>query len=481
MKVALVHPGWTQKYGELRAIASKSKTWPPLNLCYIAAYAERLGHDVTIIDAESELIDEDEVVARVWELGADVVGITATTPFYHRAVELAQQIKDSGNAAAIAIGGPHITALKEKAFFRCFDYGFVGEADVSWVEFLKAMQDRRSAGGIGGIISWNGNGTNWFGPARGCSDMNAVPLPSRHLLNADSYSLGTSHGRRRMTTIMTFRGCPFDCTFCSTKVHGKKMRMRDPGLVVEEMRLCVQDYGIEHFMFLDDTLTLNRQHIMRICDYIIAEGLNITFEGSTRANLVDEEMIARMAKAGLVRLSFGLEAVDENVRRLMKKSVPLESYCRASALTNKYGVETLNSCMIGLPGETRETVKATLAFLRKAKEIKEANITIAVPYPGTELYEMAKRGEHGLKLLTEDYTQYRRYNAAVLSVGDLQPKDLVELQNEAYVSILMAPWRWPTMFRKSGWAGVWMTLKRLVHCLIYDRTKYLTNKQLGLK
>lgn len=219
-------------------------------------------------------------------------------------------------------------------------------------------------------------------------------------------------------------------------------------------------------MFLDDTLTLDRSHTLEICDCIKKEKLKITFEGSTRANLVDEELIARMVDVGLIRLSFGLETVDEGIREIIKKEVPLKSYMKANQLTNKYGIETLNSCMIGLPGETTQTIEKTLNFLRHAREIKQANLSIAVPYPGTELYEMAKRGDYNLRLMTEDFSKYRRYNVAVMQVGNLSPADLIKLQNQAYLEIYSAPWRIMPMIRKSGVLGGILTFLRILKTII---------------
>jgi radical SAM superfamily enzyme YgiQ (UPF0313 family) len=207
---------------------------------------------------------------------------------------------------------------------------------------------------------------------------------------------------------------------------------------------------------------MDRKHITEICQLIIKENLNITFEGSTRANLLDEELVKLLVQAGLIRISFGLESVDEDIRKTMRKEVPLEAYVKANALTNKYGVETLNSCMIGLPGETHETLEKTLDFLDKHPEIKQANISIAVPYPGTALYHMAKNGENGLVLLSEDYSKYRRYNSAVMKVGDLWPKDLMEMQNYAFLSIYTAPWRFRPMINKSSKKAIFLMFIRFL-------------------
>ena len=118
--------------------------------------------------------------------------------------------------------------------------------------------------------------------------------------------------------------------------------------------------------------------------------------------------------------------------------------------------------MIGLPGETRESIQKTMDFLRNAKEVKQSNLAIAVPYPGTEFHRMAKNGEHGMKLMTEDFSEYRRYGSAVTTVNGLTPKDLISLQNDGFVSIYSAPWRWKPMLKKQGIIGGLLTLSRIV-------------------
>lgn len=481
LRITLLYPLWTEEYGHISHFAKKAGKWPPLNLALLAAYAEKQGHEVRIIDGEAEGITIPQMVQATKEFCPDLIGITATTPFYHIAVQLAKALKRVIQGVPIAIGGPHITVLREKAFNNCFDFAFVGESDNSWVEFLKKYEKKQDISSVRGIMYRENGSVRYTGTVHSVQNVNEVPIPARHLLNSESYSLGTMQGIKRFTTIMTVRGCPFQCIFCSTKVFGKDTRKRSPELVLKEIRECLEKYGTEHFMFLDDTLTLHRKHIMDICDLILKESLSITFEGSTRADLVDEELVKKMKEAGLIRLSFGLESVDETIRTTMKKQVPLDSYIEANRLTNKYGIETLNSCMIGLPGETVETVKKTLAFLRKSREIKQANISIAVPYPGTELYDMAQRGHLGLKLETEDFSRYRRYNAAVMTVGEFSPEDLIAIQNEAFASIYLASWRWEPMVGKSGLRGALLTFQRLAKALKQGGTKFLTNKQLGVE
>ena len=213
---------------------------------------------------------------------------------------------------------------------------------------------------------------------------------------------------------------------------------------------------------MDDVLTLNKQRTLDFCSLIDQYKLKITFEGNTRANLVDEEVISRLKNSGLIRLSFGLESTDPSIRDLMGKKVPIDAYEKANKLCNSYNIEVLNSVMLGLPGETRETIRETLRYLRSAKEIKQANFAIAVPYPGTAFYDMAVKGENGVRLVTKDLSKYKRYGSAVTQVGELTSADLIDLQNEGFVSIYSAPWRWKPMVKKTGIIGGLLTLLRVV-------------------
>ncbi len=462
MKVCLLYPTWTGSYGLFAHFARRASTWPPLNLALLAAVVEAAGHEVSIIDGEAEQLSLDEMVRTALAKKPDLIGLTATSPFFHLSKAVAEAIKRTAPNIPIAIGGPHITIMKEKAMFPAFDYAFIGEAEQSFPQFLAQYEQGKDIGDVAGLIYWRNGTLVSTGQPADIADLDQFPIPARHLLNMSLYKLGTLRGRLPFTSIQTMRGCPWKCIFCASEaLKTTSVRVRSPRSVVAEIKSVVQQFGIRHFGIVDDVLTLWREHIVEICDLLDREGLAITFEGSTRANQVDETLIARLAKSGLIRLSFGLETVDADMRKTMKKQVPLEHYVRANRICNELGVEALNSVMIGLPGETRDTVRATLQFLRSAREVKQANFAIAVPYPGTEFHEMAVSGTNGLELRTDDFSEYRRYGSAVTKVGDLAPEDLIDLQNEGFVSIYSAPWRWKPMLRKHGLVGGSLMLFRV--------------------
>ena len=151
-----------------------------------------------------------------------------------------------------------------------------------------------------------------------------------------------------------------------------------------------------------------------------------------------------------MRINFGLESADLEVRKIIKKEVPLESYIIANELTNEAGIETMNSVMLGLPGDTYESIERTISFVRNARALKHATFGIAIPYPGSEMYEMAIRGEHGLKLETQDFSKYQRYNSAVMTVNGMPPDELIRLQKKGLMKIYLVPWRIIPVVKRFG-------------------------------
>jgi len=474
MKVLFLYPLWT---GETKGISkyfakTSGGTYIPYNLALLAAITEKAGHEAKIIDGELEKISLEEIVKRSVDYNPDVVVLTGMTPFYNIAVECAGLLKEKNLKASICVGGPHTTIMQEKAFNKEFDFGFVGDGEESWIKFLDAKESKINFSEVPGLMYRENGEVKKVKRAHATKNLDEYPMAAYHLLKMGEYKIGTLKGRLPFTSIMTFRGCPWKCIFCaSDALDTTRILKRSIKSVVDEMEHIVEKYNVRHFMVLDDVLTLVRKRTVEFCNENINRNLNITFEGSTRANLLDEELVALMKKAGLSRLSFGLETVDEDMRKTMNKKVPLEAYTQSNALLNKYNVEALNSVMIGLPGETEENVWKTLNFLSKSKEVKQANFAIATPYPGTKFHEMAEKGEGGMKLLSNNFTEYKRYGQAVTKVNNLGPEDLVRLQNEGFVSIYSKYWRWLPVLRRHGVIGLLLTFVRMFK-MVKDKIKY---------
>lgn len=449
MKLSLVFPAWSEEFKAYKHAAKKVSTFPPLNLCIIAALAEKEGWEVQVIDAHIEQIGHWEVAERVAAFGPDLIGLTATTPFFHTAVLQAKMLKERVNAPII-MGGTHVSICRQEAFNECFDYLAIGECELNFPEFIKQFSAGKQFPEVPGIMMRKNGELLYHGDALLIEDLDKAPMPARHLLPNEKYFMGTLRGRKHYTSVQMSRGCPFSCVFCACDLHGKSFRLRSVENVLKELELVVNKFGADHIYFIDDTLTLNRKFILSLCDAIKRSGLKFTFEGSTRANLWDEEMVRSLKECGLIRISFGLESADPYVRELIKKNVPIDSYEESNRLCNRLGIETINSVIIGLPGDTRESIERTVAFLCRAKDLHHVTLNIAMPYPGTEMHRMAETGRHGLRLVEHDYAKYQRYGSAVMEVNGIAPDELIEIQKKALIQIYSCWWRIIPVIRRFG-------------------------------
>lgn len=433
MKIALIQTPWSDASAkEFKGVATKYALYPPLGLMYLAASVERAGHQAEIIDLEVQDLMIDEIVARISQAKVDLIGITTTTPVFHVAKRYARELKRR-LGLPVVVGGAHITVTKEQSFADEFDYAVVQEGEESLAELMTELEGERRLESINGLI-WRQDGQVRINPPRPyIKDIDALPFPDRDKVDINKYVFEVpGKGVVPVGTLELTRGCPFKCVFCSEPLNtGRSLRKRSPKNAVDEIELMRDRYGITHVNLLDSTLTVNRKLIEGFCDEILTRGLKITWEGHTRANLVDEALLVKMKRAGLLRLTFGFESVDANVLRLMKKEVAPEAMRTALHLCKKLGIESRCGLMMGNPGETKKTVLRTAWFIRSIPEILYAPMSIAIPYPGTELAYMAANNMHGLRLLESDYSRYSRYAGGVMEVDGMMPDDLVKLQRRA--------------------------------------------------
>jgi radical SAM superfamily enzyme YgiQ (UPF0313 family) len=456
MKILFVSPTWTEDFGIFSSIAKKRNSQPPLGILYLASVAEKRGHDVRVIDADVENYTIDSLTNEILLHKFDLVGITATSPIFHKAVSLAGALKANGFRNPVVIGGEHLNIFRKDAFFDCFDFGFYGESDLGFADFLEHIENNDgNFENMKGFIYRKDGRVIETPPSSRIEDLDSLEFPAMHLLKHDKYVMTFAKFRpRRYVPIMATRGCPFKCVYCSEPLTNPFVRFRSPRNVVDEMEKWVKNVGITHFFFMDSNLTLKREQAIKICEEIIDRKLKVTFEGWTRANLVDKGILALLKKAGLIRISYGIESGDPEILKIIRKEVSHEDILRAFRITAEAGIEAACSVMIGLPGETRASARRTIEFVRKIPQILYANLSIANPYPGTEMYDWAMHGKHGIHLLIKDFSDYRRYDHSPIAVNDLGQKDLVQLQKLGLLRIHLTPRRMFAAARMIGFGRI---------------------------
>ena len=441
MKILLVHPPAMEVYGRFKP-AAKLAAQPqmPLGILYIGAVLEQNGHQVEIIDSDVDHMGPVEIVEYVDRNHPDVVGVTATTPMYPGARQILSSVKEKHPQITTILGGYHLTALPEQTMAEsATDIGVHGEGEQTIIELITALEQNTDLEPIEGILYHQDGSVIETCPRVPVRDLDTLPFPARHLVRYQKYIWSVpGKGLVPVTTIMTQRGCPFQCVFCGVQTMFPKVRYRSVGNIIDELEHIVTNLGIHHVQFSDDTLTLKADKVRAMCAEIRRRNLKLTWEGYTRADVINKDLLKEMKAAGLVRVSFGVESGDQKVLDAMKKGTKLEQYRQAYQWCDELGLETRCSVMLGNAYETKQTVQSTIDFIRSLK-VYQAYINIATPYPGTDLLEMARKGEGGLRLLTENWAEYRRYGNAVMEVNDLTREDLILLQRTAYRKFYFRP------------------------------------------
>lgn len=447
LNIILINPPAIEAYGSFKS-AAKAAASPqmPLGILYIAAVLRETGHNVEIIDCDIDGFSVATIIDEILARKPHIVGLTATTPIIDSARAIVGKLKKVKPEIITMLGGYHITALPLQTMEKSeVDYGFYGEGEATVVELVNYLAECglkpevELLKSIRGLLFRRENEIIANNKRPLIQDLDRIPFPARDLVRNEKYMWSVpAKGMVPVTAITTQRGCPFQCIFCGAQTMFPGMRYHSIQRIVDELKYIVDELHVKHLHFQDDTLTLNRKKVLEMLVAIKENKIVITWEGYTRANTLDEELIVKLKDAGLNRLSFGVETGSEKILKAIKKGIPKEAYIEAYRITNKHGIETRCSIIIGHPYETKESIKETIKFVCEL-ECYQAYINIATPYPGSELLELAREGFGGIKLLTEDWSEYRRYGNSVMEMNDLNVAELIKLQKWAYRKFYFRP------------------------------------------
>ncbi|MEM1995068.1 MAG: radical SAM protein [Nitrososphaerales archaeon] len=433
----LVNPPFTLSEC-FRGFARVGSIQQPLGLAYVAAVLEEAGYNVKIIDSPVLGLSLQETVETVIRMRPDVVGITATTPTFNRAISLAESLKKVADIPLV-IGGPHSTTLPDETLaLSCFDIAIIGEGEYTMLELLKCLQKGTPLHEVKGIAFKERGQIVKTPPRAYIDDLDALPFPARHLLPPLKYYHPTPSAYRSLpqATMITSRGCPYQCTFCDRSVFGNKYRARSPKNVVDEVEELVYEYRAKEVRFWDDTFNINRKRVLEICREMLMRRLDISWTCLCRANLVDEEMLREMAKAGCWQVEYGIESGNEELLKKIGKGITLQQIKGAVEKTKAAGMKARGFFMLGLPGETEQTLRQTISFARSLK-LDAAVFHITIPFPGTDLYLSAvSSGELRTDLNYQYYLMFGSDEVPYIPKG-LTKEVLLKYRSIAYKSFYL--------------------------------------------
>lgn len=394
---------------------------------YLAPVLEEEGHEVKIVDSPTLGYGLSDVREVIKGFNPELVGITSTTPAIYDAYKVAKVAKELNPSCTTVIGGPHPTFTAKQTLKECphLDIAVRGEGEETIGE-VASSKDIESIEGI----TYRKNSKILENENRPpIMDLDSLPFPAYHLLPMDRYKVGGL----RYATMVTSRGCPFNCIFCSSsRICGKVWRGKSPRRVLEQMELLLNEYGIREIEMIDDTFTLNKNRARKICDLVIEKGLDISWSCSSRVDTIDKSLAEKLKEAGCHTVYMGIESGTKKTLDYLKKGISLGQIKKAVKMVKKAGLNPVGSFILGVPGETKKQMKGTVEFAKKLG-LTLAQFTLLTPYPGTEAYEMAEKNN---LLLTKDWSKYTTLNP-VMKVPGMTAKELKRTIFEAYLNFYL--------------------------------------------
>jgi len=495
LRILLINPPRVDGYPVVREERFEHKdigsVYPPLSLLYTAAVLEKnQDFEIKLIDANGYDIKLIEVQNTINEFGPDVVFIRAGFDTYTEDIKVLSHAKDNGSVTILRnkiIGDTDwlrdeilkkekvdiflnvepeaiIGRLMVKMLENKNEKGLAGDGCVFDPKGCKGPDDLEFLKSVEGISFYNGKEIVTTDCPQPVQNLDEIPFPAYHMLpNLNVYHTGVLSPP--FALVQTSRGCPFMCTFCA---FGKsKYRVRSVENVINEIKYLKEKSGIKSFLFFDDTISLLSGRTEKLAQAMIDEKLDsLEWVCCTRANLVNFEMMKLMKKAGMREIAIGIETGSEEILKSIKKGVGLDDIRKVAKWCHELGVMFYGLVIIGLPGETKETVAESVKFIKEIDPFY-TQLCFATPFPNTEIYEYYEKNNY---LLTKDWSKYFPLSEEpVVRTEALTAEQLKELRRWAYMKLLFRPMYLLRKLRPFDWKwnieGLFKIISRIIRVI----------------
>lgn len=447
MKVLLINPPRFKETPVVREVRcagmSPVSVYPPLRLLYLAGFLRDNGFEVTLIDANGENLDYLKVKKLIRKIKPEMVIFTTSPTTMSYDCKTAKIVKKINHKIITVLDDSHIAPVyPEKVLykFKEIDILIRGESEKTILDILKNYPDLNK---VSGISFRKGKKIINQKPQKPIG-LNNLSLPAYDLINLDNYYSWTFGKEKRLATILTSVSCPFKCSFCIIggatvwRGYGKKWRAKEPKRVIKEIEY-LYNLQVRNFYFFDETFTVDKERVKKICQLLISNKLKINWSCNSRVDTVDMEILRFMKKSGCWNICFGLESGSQKILDSVNKGTELNQAIKIFKICHNLGIKTSASFMIGFPEENEQTLKETL-ILAKKLDPDRIQFVITTAYPGTLLYDLVKKE----KLLEKGYNfsgfdAYGINNEAVLKTKYLDAKKIISLQKKMYLNFYLRP------------------------------------------
>jgi len=405
LKIVLINPsqGHTYLHKSRPEDTLIAKMHPPLGLGYLGAIVLEKHHKVRIIDMPIRRLSFNALKSILTKEKPDVVGVSSFTSTYPNALRCAKIAKGLGSI--VIMGGYHVSFKYADALYtKAVDIVVIGEGEVTFAELLDAIENQRDFHKIKGIAfleNIKGRDIVVRTPSRErIKDLDSLPLPAYQLMDMDLYARIEAFG------IITGRGCPYKCKFCSSpSMWKRKVVYRGVDKVISEIKYLqnVYNYSGKELEIFDDVFTLSQERVIELCKLISHEGINLRWNCLARVDRINVKLIRAMKKAGCIQINFGIESGSNDTLKRINKGFTTEKARKAVALCHNEGLNVGGFFIIGFPFETTADFEKTFTFMKELK-CEETDLACLTPYPGTEFYE--NKEEEGIKIVDHNLEKF---------------------------------------------------------------------------
>ncbi len=460
MRITLVHPAGSNWVPGKKDITATANRMAPLGLLSIAAYLKKEGHQVAVHDCLGPHAPEGikANVDAVLKHNPEMVGFSATTSGFLDAHDMAAMIKSRSPEVKAVFGGVHVSALGDSLMknFGSIDFLCPGEGELTISELASGIDPAA----IDGLIWRNGDRIITNAPRLPLDDLDGLPFPAYEDLegfprgyNLPLFSFINFPG----ATMSTSRGCPYQCSYCDRSVFRRSYRYNSPEYIYEHMKYLRVRFGVRHINIYDDLFTLNRPRIAELCRMLAANPLGINFNCAVRVGHTDDDLLKMLKDAGCLMVSVGIESADQSMLERHKAGVGLDDVRDAVARIKACGLRAKGLFMMGLPGETEESIRKTSDFVMSL-ELDDMNMSKFTPFPGAPIWsEIRSEGT-----FNEDWRLMNCLNFVYVP-DTIASKERLDFLYNQHVKRFYSDREWRRKFGRRLWQHRWSLIHMLAH------------------
>jgi len=413
-----------------------------LGIAYLTAVLIQNGYDVEVLDCLAEGYDSSAFKTFLLQKKYDVIGISTYTPDWYITKKSLSMIKKLQPDSITVIGGPHVNSMVNAGLYKylfsdsdCFDFAVYGEGEQTFLDLVRAIADKKDIDSIDGILWKNSDGQGHINlPRKPIRNIDTIPFPALEYLPLSKYKrTPSSYKRPPVRSILTTRGCPYSCIFCDRGAFGLSVRQRSIENVMREVDRLVEEFKTKELRIWDDVFTMNEKVTIEICNEL--KRYDLVWSCNGRVNMITPSMLKHMKSAGCWSVDFGIESGNDRILKVINKKFTIQKASEAIKMVKKAGIEVRAFFILGFPEETIKTVHDTINFAL-SNDIDYATFYLPQAYPGTKLYEIARKEE----ALEADYSKYLIAGKEASYVNkNIGLKNIQLFQKKAYASFYKRP------------------------------------------